>query len=181
MEKYIVTTAEKLAKTQAGLALIENLLDEADLPTIWLYGLSYDPSLLAAANDSYKGAGMLDDEMDEDDEFPGVDASGSLTGAIALAIEVNADTIQALSGSGITLRNEEFAATVNGRVEIMRLAPGASHPRVGVSAFSVMAVSSQDMYLDDFLKEFGSQQSAPKAASSRKRPVRTSPFDSLLK
>ena len=147
MQRYIDIDEEQALKLREGLELLETLdreaVHELDL---CLYGLTNDPQVLDAAREAI--AYSAEEEISEEDVE---------LGEVALAIPINSDTIYALTGSGIKLKDEYFAYS-GGEGEGVRrtyLYAAEYHPTVTMHSFSHMALASSDSWIDDYLQKTG--------------------------
>lgn len=154
MPRYIEIDAERLSKIHDGLDLLEALDRSEDAGALrsldlHLYGISTNPQVIDAAKEAIADA---NDVAEEDVALA----------EVAVAIPLNADTIYALSGSGIKLEREEFAYMGSGGEGVRSLSFTFGHykPRVALSYFSKLAIASSDSWLDDFLRKQGSGQAA---------------------
>jgi hypothetical protein len=153
VERFIETNEDQMLKLREGLELLETLDRDAirDLD-LFLYVLTSDPSVLDAAKEAiaedYSSAAEEGAEITEEDVE---------LGEIAIAIPINSDTIYALTGSGIKLRDEYFAYS-GGEGEGVRRAylyAASYRPVVTMHSFSHMALASSDSWIDDYLEKTG--------------------------
>ena len=139
-----------LVRLHDGLDMLERLDPEAiaDLDIV-LYGLTQQESVTDAAREA------IADEAE-------IDESDVQLTEVAVCIPLSSDTIHYLTGSGLKLRNEEFAY-MGGQGEGIRSTTFTfSHfkPTVSTSDFSQMAIAVTVSWLDDFLKQYGNKQPA---------------------
>lgn len=150
MADYVEIDEKSLTALHAGLELLEQLdRDAIHSLKIHIYGISNNPQILDAAREAVAEAEELAEEDVQITE-------------IAVAIPISADTIYALSGSGIKLHNEDFVYLGSGGNGVKQLAFTFAHykPKVVLSYFSKLAIASTDLALDDFLQKHGSGQAA---------------------
>src|SRR5271157_2141071 len=147
MQRYIDITEEQVLKLHDGLELLETLdreaVQELDL---CLYGLTVDLQILDAAREAI-AANYEEETTEEDVEL----------GEVALVIPINSDTIYALTGSGIKLREGNFAYS-GGEGEGVRsddLGYASYHPTVTMHSFSHMALAFTNSGIDDYLQKVG--------------------------
>jgi len=153
MERYLNISEDQALKLREGLELLETLdrdaVSELDL---CLYGLTNDPQILDAAREAI--ASDSEDEISEEDVQ---------LGEIAIAIPISSDTIYALTGSGIKLKDEYFAYP-GGEGEGTRRGYFFSanyRPVVTIHSFSHVALASSDSWVDDFLEKTGGKGVQP--------------------
>ncbi len=152
MQRYIDISEDQVLKLREGLELLETLdrdaVKELDL---YLYGITNDPQILDAAREAI--AEDHEEEITEEDV--------QLT-EIAVAIPISADTIYALTGSGIRLDREYFSY-VAGEGEGTRRAylySASYHPTATLHSFQHIALGESDSWVDDYLEKEGSKQPA---------------------
>jgi len=148
MTNFLEITEEQMLRLREGLELLETLdrdaIHEID---ICFYGLTNDPSVLAAAREVI--ASEQDDEnvSEEDVEL----------GEIAIAIPLSSDVIYYLTGSGLKLRDEYFSYPgVEGEGPRRNyLGYAHYHPTVTTHSFQHMALALSDSWVDDYLQKVG--------------------------
>ncbi len=140
--RYTTVTKQVLSSFGPTLGVLERINDES--LDIFLYGLSRDPGLLAKAEDA------LEYFMDgEGVEVP------KLT-EVAVCIPLGEDILYYLEGSGLILRDEEFAyLSGSDAVRTNTLRFSGLQARVAVDAFTEMAIATSDSWIDDFLTKHG--------------------------
>jgi hypothetical protein len=149
MPRYIEIDEKRLTNMHEGLELLEavdrgsygEVMRQLDLH---LYGISTDASVLDAAREA----------IAEHEEAEETDVQ---VAEVAVAIPLSADTIWALTGSGIKLDREEFAYMGGGGEGVRSLAFMFARykPTVTVHNFSQIALASSDSWIDDFLRQHG--------------------------
>jgi hypothetical protein len=153
MERYLDIDEGQALKLREGLELLETLdrdaVKELDL---CFYGLSSDPQVLDAAREAI--ASDSEDEVAEQDVQ---------IGEVAVAIPISSDTIYALTGSGIRLKDEYFAYAGTGGEGTRRgyFFSASYRPTVTMHSFSHVALASSDSWVDDFLEKTGGKNVAP--------------------
>jgi hypothetical protein len=153
MERYLDIDEGQALKLREGLELLETLdrdaVRELDL---CFYGLSSDPQILDAAREAI--ASDSEDEVAEQDVQ---------IGEVAVAIPISSDTIYALTGSGIKLKDEYFAYAGSGGEGTRRgyFFSASYRPTVTMHSFSHVALASSDSWVDDFLEKVGGKGVAP--------------------
>ena len=163
MERYLDISEDQALKLREGLELLETLDRDATRELdLYIYGLTDDPQILDAAREAI--ASDSEDEITEEDVQ---------LGEIAVAIPISADTIYALTGSGIKLKDEYFAYS-GGEGEGTRrsyMFSASYRPVVTVHSFSHMALASSDSWIDDYLEKTGGKGVQP--TQIKKRVQRT--------
>jgi hypothetical protein len=153
MERYLDIDEGQALKLREGLELLETLdrdaVKELDL---CFYGLSSDPQILDAAREAI--ASDSENEVAEQDVQ---------IGEVAVAIPISSDTIYALTGSGIRLKDEYFAYAGSGGEGTRRgyFFSASYRPTVTMHSFSHVALASSDSWVDDFLEKTGGKNVAP--------------------
>jgi len=161
MQRYLDTNEDQMLKLREGLELLETLdrdaVRELDL---FIYGLTSDPQVLDAAKEAI--ASDSEEEVSEDDVQ---------LGEIALAIPISADTIYALTGSGIKLKDEYFAYPGVGGEGIRRsyMYSANYRPTVTLHSFSHLALASSDSWIDDYLGKIGGKAAPTEIAKKVQR------------
>lgn len=169
MPRYIEIDAKRLSNLHDGLDLLE-AVDRADggeafkSLDLHLYGISTDPQVLDAAREA----------IAESEDLAEQDVS---VAEIAVAIPLGADTIYALSGSGVRLDREDFAYLGTGGEGVRAMSFVFAHykPRVTLNNFSKLAIASSDSWIDDFLKKHGSGKAAQIAPAVHRDQEATEP------
>jgi hypothetical protein len=150
MPRYIEIDKERLSKLHDGLELMEMLDREAMVSLdLHIYGITNDPQILDAAREAIAD----DEELTEQD----VEVA-----EVAVAIPLGSDAIYSLAGSGIKLRNEDFAYLGGEGAGIRTLSFTFANfkPVVSLNNFSKVALASSSAWLDNFLQREGSGQAA---------------------
>jgi hypothetical protein len=153
MERYLDISEDQALKLREGLELLETLdRDAVRGLDLCLYGLSSDPQVLDAAREAIAS--------DSEDEIAEQDVQ---IGEVAVAIPISSDTIYALTGSGIKLKDEYFAyAGVGGEGTRRGYFFSANYrPTVTMHSFSHVALASSDSWVDDFLEKTGGKGVSP--------------------
>jgi len=149
-QHYIELDKERLTRLHEGLELLE-MVDRDHVADMHLcvFGLTSDRQILDAAREAIADEA----ELDENDV--------QLT-EVAVAIPISSDTIYALTGSGIRLKNEEFVYLGGGGKGARSLSFTFAHykPTVNLNAFSKLGLASSAGYVDEFLLKEGSKQTA---------------------
>jgi len=153
MERYLDISEDQALKLREGLELLETL--DRDAVTgldLCLYGLSSDPQILDAAREAIAS--------DSEDEIAEQDVQ---IGEVAVAIPISSDTIYALTGSGIRLKDEYFAYAGSGGEGTRRgyFFSASYRPTVTMHSFSHVALASSDSWVDDFLEKVGGKNVSP--------------------
>jgi hypothetical protein len=149
-QRYIDIDKERLSHLHEGLELLEMVdRDHVAEMDLCLYGITSDPQVLDAAREAIADEA----ELDESDV--------QLT-EVAVAIPISSDTIYALTGSGIRLKNEEFSYLGSGGNGIRSMSFTFAHykPTVNLNAFSKVGLASSSSWVDDFLRKEGNKQPA---------------------
>jgi hypothetical protein len=147
MERYLDISEDQALKLREGLELLETLdrdaVRELDL---CIYGLTSDPQVLDAAREAI--ASDSEDEISEEDVQ---------LGEVAIAIPISSDTIYALTGSGIKLKDEYFVYPGVGGEGTRRgyFFSANYRPVVTMHSFSHMALAASDSWIDDYLEKTG--------------------------
>jgi len=153
MERYLDISEDQALQLREGLELLETLdRDAVRGLDLCIYGLTSDPQILDAAREAI--ASDSEDEIAEDD---------IQLGEVAVAIPISSDTIYALTGSGIKLKDEYFAYP-GGEGEGTRRGYFFSanyRPVVTMHSFSHMALASSDSWIDDYLEKTGGKGVQP--------------------
>ena len=150
MDRYIDIDREQLHKLHDGLEMLEMLDAEAmQAFDLNLYGLTQNPSIIDAAKEAIADSADLSEEDVQLSE-------------VAVAIRLGADTVYAFAGSGIKLKNEEFAYMGSGGEGVRTSAFGFSKykPSIALEEFTSLALASTSSWLDDFLRQYGNKQPA---------------------
>ena len=152
MQRYVDINEEDLHKLRDGYELLERIDHEA----LWgmgycLYGLTQDPGILDAAREAI--AATYEGDIDESD----VKVS-----EVAVVVALSADKLYYLTGSGLKLRDEEFAYRGAGGEGIKSDTFTFAHykPRVTIHSFTHLALGESASWLDDFLKKHGTGEKA---------------------
>ena len=165
MPRYVNIDAERLSQLHTGLELLEQVDRDAmrDLD-LFFYGLTNNPQIVDAAKESIADSKEVAEEDVQLSE-------------VAVAIPFGSDVIYYLDGSGLILRNEDFAYTGTGGEGIRSASFTFSHykPKVTLSYFSKMALASSDAWLDDFLRKEGSSKPAQVKQNVRRTEEATQP------
>jgi hypothetical protein len=165
--RYLAVTEEELLHLREGLVIIERL-NERDSPVLqmYLYGLTNNPSILEAVKNAVSY--WADEEIAEQDVT---------VAEAAVIIPVSSDTLYYLTGSGIMLRNEEVVYSSGGGEGPKSVSLHNQGIKVPASYFSQLALSRDDMWGDDFMKQYGSKAKAAPAPQQVKRnePAATPP------
>lgn len=153
MERYLDISEDQALKLREGLELLETL--DRDAVTgldLCIYGLTHDPQVLDAAREAI--ASDSEDEISEEDVQ---------LGEIAIAIPISSDTIYALTGSGIKLKDEYFAYSGGGGEGTRRgyMFSASYRPTITMHSFSHVALASSDSWIDDFLEKTGGKGVQP--------------------
>lgn len=151
MQYYIDITAEELHKLREALTLLEQLdLEKISQLDLYVYGLTQDAVVIDAAKEAL--AEYLSDETELTEE----DIQLS---EIAVAIPVSADNLYYLTGSGITLRDEEFTYQGSGGEGIRQADFSFAHyrPKATIGNFSRLALADSNSWLDRFHKQYGTK------------------------
>jgi hypothetical protein len=153
MERFLDIDEDQALKLREGLELLETLdRDAVRGLDLCFYGLSSDPQILDAAREAI--ASDSEDETTEND---------IQLGEVAVAIPISSDTIYALTGSGIKLKDEYFAYAGSGGEGTRRgyFFSASYRPVVTMHSFSHVALASSDSWVDDFLEKTGGKNVAP--------------------
>jgi hypothetical protein len=142
--RYFTVTEEELNSARPGLTLVERLMEDSSSFTPFLYGVTSKESILLSAGDA------LQDDIDEEDG-----ETAPSVNEVALAIPMSAEALYLLTGSGLVLKNEEFAYRAGRDNVRMQWLNDRSGVRVTLGDFDTVALSDGDTYLDEFLKEYG--------------------------
>jgi hypothetical protein len=141
MPIYSVISAEELEVLTSGLEILERLRSDEVLKNLFLYGLTNERLLIEAAKAAVAESNDLDAEID-------------IT-QLAIAMPLHSSTISSLFGSGLKLEREEFsylgAGAEGARTESFVFAH--YHPKATIRSFSVLAISEDNNWLDDFLTQ----------------------------
>lgn len=150
MPKYVAIDAQRLEKLHDGLELLE-MLDRTHMAglNLHVYGITNNAQILDAAREAVADA----EELAEEDVQ---------LAEVAVAIPISADTIYALTGSGIKLEREDFVYLGSGGegTRTLSFTFGHYHPTVNLSMFNKLAMASDESWLDDFLRKEGTKQQA---------------------
>ena len=149
MDRYIDIDEERLLKLHDALETMEMLNQEAMQEfDLQLFALTQAPSIIDAAKEA------IADNSDVAEE------DVQLT-EVAISIPLGADTIYALGGSGIRLRDEDFAYIgESGGAKQSYFSLSNYKPNVALSELTRLAVASSNAYLDEFLTQYGNKQPA---------------------
>jgi len=146
--KFITITPDKLDKLRDGLDIIEHLGESTDEPwDLYLYGITSNAGIVDSVKESIAG------EIDEEE------TDIKIAPEVALVIGLSSDILYYLTGSGLNLRNEDVAYTKGEGhgVNIVSLLWASYRPKITISAFSTLAISRYDMYVDSFLQKYGNK------------------------
>src|SRR5208282_851604 len=153
MERYLDISEDQALKLREGLELLETLdRDAVRGLDLCLYGLSSDTQVLDAAREAI--ASDSEDEVAEEDVQ---------IGEVAVAIPISSDTIYALTGSGIKLKDEYFAYAGAGGEGTRRgyFFSANYRPTVTMHSFSHTALASSDSWIYDYLEKTGGKNVSP--------------------
>lgn len=148
MPRYIDVDAEKLSNLHEALELLESIdLVGVHGLELTIYGITNNEMIL----DSAKEAIADSEEVAEEDVQ---------IGEIAIAVPMSADLVRILSGSGLRLRREDFAYMGSGGEGIRTSSFAFAHFKstINFHHFSKLAAASSDAWLDEFLKNEGSNK-----------------------
>jgi hypothetical protein len=144
--RYFTVTEEELQSARPGLTLVERLIeDHGESFSPFLYGITIKDSVLSAVNDEL--------ERDYEEEIDGKTAPKATE--VALAIPFRAETIDLLTGSGVALKNEEFAYRAGNDDTRTNWLYARNGILVTINDFDTLALSDSDSWLDEFLKQHG--------------------------
>jgi hypothetical protein len=172
---YELVTKDDLTGLTTSLELLKRTLQD-DMPPLYLYGLSNNGALLAKAEDVLQQMQERDVKLTE----------------VAVAIPLSNDALRLLNGSGLVLRDEEFAYVSGGDGARMDdLSSSSLNARVSHEDFSEIALAGSEIYLDDFLAKHGAAYKQPPAAGKAvkrdspateraPKPQANNPIDSFL-
>jgi len=170
--RYFTIDEKGLASLMRGLELIERLdAEKVSELRLHLYGMTSEQGVIYEAKAYLMD--NLDEYMDEDGQTTLEEDDISLP-EVAIAIPLSADTIYALTGSGIDMHRMEFAYLSGGGEGVKTgtfYNESAKRTRVTMGSLSRMALASDDIWLRDFLLERRTNQSM----SIRKKERRTEP------
>ena len=157
--EYFEAGEKELLSLMQGLNIIERLnAEKASELALYMYGITSDPTLISGAKEAIIENAF--DYMDEEGE-PTLTEEDIALNEIALAIRLSADTIYALTGSGIDVYNVEFAYLA-GEGEGVRdghfMEARWKRAKVTLRTFSQTAIAEDDTNLRDFLLKSGSGQ-----------------------
>lgn len=157
--RYIEVTEHELEDARPGLMLIEGLMRNNDVGfTPYLYGLTSKEDVLLAATD------CIHDDAEEENSA----STEPVVGEVAIAVPFHSDWLYYLSGSGMTLKNEEFAyQTGQDAPRTLSFTFALPHPTIRVSDFSAMALADGPDYLDEFLKDKAARPAEQAQAQAR--------------
>jgi hypothetical protein len=165
MPRYLEVNAERLSNLHDGLELLE-MVDREAVRNIDLhiYGITNNPQIIDAAKEA----------IAESEELAEEDVQLS---EVAVAIPLSADMIYYLTGSGMILRDGEFAYLGSGGEGVRSMSFAFAHykPRVTLNYFTSLAVASSDAWLDDFLRKEGSGKPAQVTQNVRRTEEATQP------
>lgn len=170
--EYFEASEKQLQALMGGLNIIERLNPEkaAEL-NICIYGLTSDYHVIELAKEA-----IIEDAEKYYDHAGDVTLSTSDVELpeVALCIKVSADTIWAMSGSGIDIYNIEFAyASEEGegvRSGYFRNS-NTKRAQVSLKSFKKIVLAEDDFYLRKFLQKYGSNT----AMMVKKKVERTVP------
>jgi hypothetical protein len=165
MPRYIEVDAERLSKLHEGIELIESVDREAFRNLdLHVYGITNNPQIIDAAKEA----------IAEDSDVAEQDVQ---LAEVAVAIPLSSDIIYYLTGSGLTLRREEFAYMGSGGEGVRTMSFAFSHyrPKVVLNYFSKLAVASSVNDLYDFLRKEGSNKPAMVTQNVRRTEEATQP------
>jgi hypothetical protein len=149
--RYITVTEDELQSARPGLVLVERLDNNGTFAPV-LYGVTIKETVLIAANDALE----RDFDEEEGQTAPSVNE-------VALAIPFTSDTLALLTGSGLVLKNEEFSYRA-GRDNVRTMWINSTNGvQVTLNDFDTLALSDDDTWLDEFLKEYGVNTGAVEA------------------
>jgi hypothetical protein len=181
--RFTEITREQLSAARRGIELLQRVMEDGGLE-LYLFGITKDQGVLESAHETLMDEFDVDEEADER-------ARVQAPTQIAIAIPCSGDTLYYLSGSGLIIRNEQFA--YNRRGEGARtdwLNTSRPEPRLTLDDFSVLALADSDSFLDDFLTKHGSnvevippvKRDRPATNPTRTPPTinSTNPIDNFL-
>lgn len=168
--RYQEVTKQELATLRPALSLIERVVPSLSLPDLYLYGLT---SYKAALMDAREALVSQFDEELEDAERRAVTEPSQ----IAVCIPLSSDILYYLIGSGLKLTDETFAYQTDKDGVRTRSFEGQSGvpTRITDDAFTAMALSDSDSWVDDFLAEYGTKQEAAPSGSLPESEVPKAP------
>ena len=165
MPRYVEIDAERLPHLHEALELLE-MVDRDAMRTLdlHLYGLTSNPQIVDAAKEAIAES---EDVAEEDVQLA----------EVAVSIPLSSDMVYYLTGSGLTLRDEDFAYMGGGGEGVRTQSFTFSHykPRVPLSYFSKIALASSDAWLDDFLRKESAGKPAEVTQNVRRSEEATQP------
>lgn len=165
MPRYIDVNSEQLSNLHEALNLLESVdRDAFSGLDLFIYGLSDNPQIVDAAKEAIAES----EEVSEED----VQLS-----EVAVAIQLSADMIYYLAGSGLRLQREDFAYMGQGGEGVRTFSFAFAHykPTANLGYFKKLAVASSDAWLDDFLRKEGSGKPAVVTQNVRRTEEATQP------
>jgi hypothetical protein len=148
--RFFEVSSHDLMDARPGLQLVERLLEDEHF-TPYVYGMTTDVEILEAAQ-----AAIADDAGRDEEGNPAANVKLS---EVAVAIPFSGDILYSLAGSGLLLQHEDFAyISPNEGARTMSFRWAGVRPRVNLKDFTVLALSDDDMYLDEFLKQNATKQ-----------------------
>lgn len=157
--QYIIVTQHQIEDLRAAMDLFEQLWDEdIDEHALYFYGMvQNEPSLLTP----------MEDAVREENDLH----QSSKINMAAVIIPVSSDVLYYLTGSGLILRDEDFAYISDREIRTSSLSWTSQEPRVTLASFSKIALSANSYHAEDFLKWEGTE--ALESSSSSDLPERT--------
>lgn len=167
MAKYAVIKLEDLSTLLPAMKILERVgsisLDYC------VYGLTSDPGVIAQAEEAIK------EEGDDED----LETSHHVS-EVAVAIPLSSDSLYFLEGSGMPIKHLEFAYMTGGEgARTSTFLWRNSSTKILSSAFTKLAISDDDTWIDDFLQKNASPEapevSRTEEATSKDEPVEAAP------
>lgn len=147
--KYIDIKQDDLLKLRDGLEILERIWDEDQSSNIYLFGITNRPVILDAVREAVANYMDEDDVTEDQIQIP----------EVAVSIPCSGSNVYALTGSGVQLGAEEEFAYKGPQGEGIRTQSfNWSHVKavVTISDFSKIALANDNVWLDNYLTQRGS-------------------------
>jgi hypothetical protein len=147
--EYVSTNPEQLGHLQLGLDILSHIHEDLVPGSLYLFGLlKPDSTVLAEVNDAVW-----------EDLYAGEEHSNNINvTTAAIAIRLSGSVLNALLGSGLTVRDSEFCFILNDEVKTSSFSYSNRQPRVTISEFSHVALSHDSYPLTNFMRTEGIAQ-----------------------
>ena len=161
--QYIIVTQHQIEDLRASMDLFEQLWGEdVDEHALFLYGMVRDePALITPMEDAVR---------EENDLHKAIKINMA-----TVVIPISSDVLYYLTGSGLILRDENFAYISDKEIRTSSLSWTNQEPRITLASFTKMALAANDYHSEDFLKWEGTEALEHGTPTQERTEVATKP------